>query len=244
MKIASRLTIALTLAWATSLSAQHTHPTAKPDTASMMGAADAAMSGMLSGAARKHLELSPTRKPTAEDSAKAWTVVRELRAALARYADTSAAGADGFKMFMPNVKQQRTYHFTNYKNALLEAFRFEPDKPTSILYERDAGGKLKLVGAMYTAPRRMRVGRLDERVPLSIARWHKHVNWCLPTREERDRWAERKNGLPLFGPESPIATRAECEDVGGEFHPNLFGWMIHANVFAGDDLKTIFGHDH
>ena len=41
-----------------------------------------------------------------------------------------------------------------------------------------------------------------------------------------------------------IATRSECEAVEGQFHPSLFGWMIHANVFLGEDLGTVFGHDH
>ena len=24
----------------------------------------------------------------------------------------------------------------------------------------------------------------------------------------------------------------------------VFGWMIHANVFLGDDLGTVFAHEH
>ena len=39
-------------------------------------------------------------------------------------------------------------------------------------------------------------------------------------------------------------TRAECEAAGGEFTPQLFGWMVHANVFAGTDPKSIWGADH
>ena len=245
MKTARLLLLALSTVCRTSLlSAQHQHPTPKSDSSRMVGMADEAMSDMPSANARKHLVLSPTRKPTHEDSTKAWAVVRDLRSALAKYSDTSAAVADGYRMFMPNVKAQRVYHFTNYRNAFLEAFRFDVARPTSLLYATDSRGGLKLVGAMYSAPRRMRANRLDGRIPLSIARWHKHVNWCLPSREEADRWSERKEGAPVFGPESPIATRAECEDVGGQFHENLFGWMIHANVFAGDDLTTIFGHEH
>jgi hypothetical protein len=202
------------------------------------------MSGPMSDAAKKHRELSPTRRATPEDTVRAKEVVSQLRAALAKYADTAAAVADGYKMFMPNVKEQRVYHFTNYKNAFLEAFRFDAEKPTSILYARAPDGSLKLVGAMYTAPKRVRAARLDSRVPLSVARWHKHVNWCLPPRGASERWLERKNGMPVFGPESPIATRSACEEVGGTFYPSLFGWMIHANVFAGEDLATIFGHEH
>lgn len=210
----------------------------------MIGAADAVMSGPMSEAAKKHMQLSPTRRATREDSIRAMEVARQLRVALARYADTTVAVADGYRMFMPNVKTQRVYHFTNHKNAFLEALRFDAERPTSLLYQRAPGGTLKLIGAMYTAPKRVRAERLDGRVPLSIARWHKHVNWCLPRRGHAERWLERKDGLPVFGPESPIASRSECESVGGQFHPSLFGWMIHANVFLGDDLATVFGHDH
>jgi hypothetical protein len=229
--------------------AQHTHGGHasgghQADSSGMVGAADAVMSAPMSDAAKKHMRLSPSRMGTAADTARALELARQLRASLARYADTAAAVADGYRMFMPNVKTQRVYHFTNYRHAFMEAFRFEPEKPTSILYERTADGTLKIVGAMYTAPKRVGAARLDERIPLSIARWHQHVNWCIPKRGEEARWLERFEGLPLFGPESPVATRAQCDQVGGRFFPTVFGWMLHANVFAGDDLAAVFGHDH
>jgi hypothetical protein len=237
-------TLILLVSAGTPVAAQHQHGTPAKDSSHMIGAADAAMSGPMSTAAKTHLVMTPARKATREDSAKALDVARQLRIALAKYKDTSAAVADGYRMFMPNVKAQRVYHFTNYRNAFMEALRFDVDRPTSLLYRRGAGGELELIGAMYSAPRRMRTGRLDGRIPLSIARWHKHVNWCLPQEGEEQRWVERRDSLPLFGPESAIATRAECEKVGGRFHENLFGWMIHANVFLGDDLGTVFGHEH
>lgn len=241
------LPLLITIVAGSALGAQHSHGGSTGhgrDSSQMIAAADAVMSGALSAAAQKHLELSPTGRATREDSIRARDVARQLRAALAKYADTAAAVADGYKMFMPNVKQQRVYHFTNYRHAFLEALRFDAERPTSILYRRAADGRLELIGAMYTAPKRMRVARLDGRVPLSIARWHKHVNWCLPPRGESNRWLERRDGMPLFGPESPMATRAECEEVSGVFHRSLFGWMIHANVFLGDDLETVFGHGY
>ncbi len=191
-----------------------------------------------------HMEMSPTRRVEPGDSARAANVARQLRAALMKYRDTSAAVQDGYRMFLPQVKDQRVYHFTNSWRAVQEGFRFDPTRPTSILYKRGANGKLELVGAMYTAPRRFTPEKLDERVPLSIARWHKHVNWCVPKHGEAQRWLEQDDGAPLFGPESPIATKEGCERVGGVFHPVLFGWMLHANVFTGDDPATIWGDDH
>jgi len=191
-----------------------------------------------------HMEMSPTRPVEPGDSARAATIARELRAALMKYRDTSAAVADGYRMFLPQVKQQRIYHFTNNWRAVQEGFRFDPTRPTSILYKRGADGKLELVGAMYTAPKRFTADKLDERVPLSIARWHKHVNWCVPKRGDARRWLEQENGVPMFGPESPIATKEACDRVGGVFHPVLFGWMLHANVFEGDDAAHIWADDH
>ena len=249
MKTGTMALIALAALLPATVGAQHTHGGhasggQQPDSSGIVGAADAVMSAPMSDAAKKHMRLSPTRAGTASDTARALELARQLRRSLARYADTAVAVAEGYRMFMPNVKTQRVYHFTNYRHAVMEAFRFDPDRPTSILYERAADGTLKIVGAMYTAPKRVDVAKLDERIPLSIARWHQHVNWCIPKRGEEKRWLERFEGLPLFGPESPVATRAQCDQVGGRFFPTVFGWMIHANVFAGDDLATVFGHGH
>jgi hypothetical protein len=66
---------------------------------------------------------------------------------------------------------------------------------------------------MYTAPQRASLDDLDRRVPLSIARWHLHTNVCIPRLGQRDRWTEMRDGQPVFGPLSPIATREACELV-------------------------------
>ena len=190
---------------------------------------------------RFHMEMTPTRPATREDSIKADRVLAELRESISKYRDTTAAVADGYKMFMPKVKVQRIYHFTNGRRAFAEAFRFNPAKPTSLLYRRGADGNLELYGAMYTAPKRVSVEKLDERIPLSIAQWHKHVNWCVPKAGQRARWFEQRDGHPVFGPQSPIATREACKAVDGRFFPSPLGWMVHVNVFA-DDATKIWAH--
>jgi hypothetical protein len=230
----------------------HDHQMSKKSTDStmsnddhMLGMADHSMSDMkMDSIMTRHMEMSPKRVATHDDTTRALSVAAELRQAIAKYKDVSVAERDGYHMFLPNVKNQRVYHFTNRRNAFKEAFRFDPEEPTSLLYKRGADGQLVLIGAMYTMPKRASLDRLNDRVPLGIAQWHKHVNWCLPKRGEAARWTERQNGLPVFGPESPIATKAACDAVGGSFYPSLFGWMLHANVYAGDDLATIFGDDH
>ena len=211
----------------------------------MVRMADHAMTTMtMDSAMRLHMEMTPMRPATHEDTARAFAVVSELRKAIEKYQDVSVAEADGFKMFLPNVKNQRVFHFTSSRNAFKEAFRFNPEEPTSLLYRRGPDGKMVLIGAMYTMPKRASLDQLDARIPLGIAQWHKHVNWCIPKRGDNARWMERRDGRPVFGPESVIATRAACDAVGGNFYPSPFGWMIHANVFSGETLGAIFGDEH
>jgi hypothetical protein len=211
----------------------------------MAGMADHAMGDMgMDAIMGLHMEMTAKRVATHDDSTRALAVVGELRRAIAKYKDVSVAERDGFKMFAPNIKNQRVFHFTSYRNAFKESFRFDPEQPTSLLYKRTPDGQMMLIGAMYTMPKRADIAKLNERVPLGIAQWHKHVNWCVPKRGETSRWSERENGRPVFGPESPIATQAACDSVGGNFLASPLGWMVHANVFAGADLGSIFADDH
>jgi hypothetical protein len=174
---------------------------------------------------------------------RAAKLVTELRSSISKYRDVRVAVDDGFRQFAPQIKNQHVYHFTNYRWALQNSFKFNPDKPTSLLYKKDSNGSFVLVGAMYTAPKRFSEEKLNDRVPLSVAQWHKHVNWCLPPKGEDERWTEVRNGHPVFGPLG-VATQAECESAGGKFEKEVFGWMVHANVFASNDPKVIWGDDH
>jgi hypothetical protein len=101
-------------------------------------------------------------------------------------------------------------------------------------------------GAMYTAPARTELDALDQRIPLSVARSHEHVNWCLPPGGQRERWRETRDGKPLFGPKSPIATAEACAAVDGRFVPRLFGWMVHVMAFESGNPTVVWGmeHDH
>ena len=191
-----------------------------------------------------HMLMTPTRPVAPGDSARAAATASALRAAIAKYADTTAAVADGYRMFAPQIRNQHVYHFTRGLNAVQAAFHFDPAKPTSLLYTKGADGVLHLVGGMYTAPKRFDVTKLDERIPVSVAQWHKHVKWCVPPRGQGARWLERANGAPVFGPESPIATKADCDAVGGTFYADPLGWMVHANVMTSDDPAVIWGDHH
>lgn len=208
-------------------------------------AAHAAMSGPM--ATDPHLLLTPVRPGSPADTARAIELVGRMRAALDRYRDVRTAEADGFRKFLPGVNQP-VYHFTNWRWALEAAWRFDVTRPTSLLYRAGPGGTLALAGAMYTAPARASLEELDRRIPLSVARWHEHVNWCLPPRGRPERWRETRDGTPVFGPRSPVATAETCAAVGGRFVPRLFGWMVHVMAFEGDDPRVIWGgeggHQH
>ncbi len=123
-----------------------------------------------------HMKMTALRQAKPGDAARAQLIVEEARKAAAKYTDYHAALADGFEIFLPNVPQ-KMYHFTN-KGYAREAFwHFNGEHPTSLLYEKH-GDDYKLIGVMYTAPKRLTESELDERVPLSVAQWHEHVNFC------------------------------------------------------------------
>ena len=232
--------------------AQHSHAHADTGSASSHSPASG-MAGMkmdskkgvswMDSAMSRHMAYSSQRPLTASDSARAAHVINGLRQAIAKYQDVSAAEADGYKMFAPQIKNQPQYHFTKGWNAIRNQWGFDPARPTSLLYKKDADGQFHLIGAMYTASRRTSEDELNERVPLSVARWHRHVNWCVPARNARERWYETRDGRPVFGPLG-VATKEECAAANGRFIPQAFGWMVHATTFSGNDLASIWHDDH
>jgi len=218
---------------------------AMPGMPSMQGATEASMTMPMSEMAMNpHMRMTASRPATAADSARARALADTLRRALAKYKDVSVAEADGYRMFAPQLEHQRIYHFTRNMAAVKAAFTFDASEPTSLLYTREGDGPFKLVGAMYTAPRRASEDDLNARVPLSIAHWHEHIDICLPKRGAAERWKETRNGQMLFGPAGAIATKADCDANNGRWLDQIFGWMVHANVFAGNDLATVWGDHH
>jgi len=173
-----------------------------------------------------HMHMSVLRDPKPSDDQKAQEVVKQAREALEKYRDSNAALADGYKIFLPNLPQ-KMYHFTNMSYAIGEAFRFDPTKPTSLLYEKK-GNSYTLIGAMYTAPNRFSEDQLNERIPLSVAQWHQHVNMCKPP---KGREMEMLGKKPQFGLNGSIATKEDCDAAGGTFMPHVFGWMVHMYPF-------------
>jgi hypothetical protein len=225
--------VALVVLVSATAQAQHDHK----------GRSVAAVSDADKAAMAAHMITTPVHVPTAAEAARAARVASELKAAIVKYRDVKVAEADGFQMFAPQLKNQPVYHFTKNLWALENQFRFNPAKPTSLLYTKDPEGKFVLVGAMFTAPKRFSARDLNERIPTSVAQWHKHVNWCLPPRRQPARWLEVKNGRPLFGPLG-VSTATDCEAAGGRFVKEVFGWMVHANVFLSEDPQIVWGDVH
>ena len=240
-----RTAVALALllgALASPLAAQRAQQQSGPPAGAAADAAVAA-NAQMSGdpfMAKGHIAYTPARPMTRADSLRAAETIAALRTSLEKYRDVEAAKRDGFQIFAPEVPGQRVYHFNNYAYAMASEANFDPTKPTSLLYSRSKDGRFKLEGAMYTAPADLPLEQLDSRVPLSVGRWHRHVNFCLPPRGGRARWNETRNGKRVFGPRG-VATQEECDAVGGRFVPQVFGWMLHVMPFVSDDPRVVFG---
>src|SRR5690349_8322774 len=183
-----------------------------------------------------HMHMTSPHPQTAADVQRADAIVKELRAGIEKYKDYHVAFDEGYRIFLPNVPQPE-YHFTNYGHGFLEAFTFDPARPTSLLYKKTADG-YELVGAMYTMPKRASEDQLNERVPLSVATWHLHTNLCIPPRDQR-KTADYKK----FGLHGSIITQEACDAAGGKFRPVVFGWMVHVYPYE-DSSDKIFAMHH
>ena len=200
------------------------------------------------GAADPHMRMTPVHPATPDDITKADQLAQQVRRAIAQYPNVRDAEKAGYIQFPPKADDLTIVHYVNPWLSYLETWRLDPKQPGSLLYERQTDGSLHLLGAMFTAPAEMSLEDLNKRVPLSVTRWHLHTNICVPEPIwDEAQWARQRNGQPLFGPDSPIATEKECSTVGGKFNPTIFGWMVHANVFAenpADVWNPMYGHAH
>src|SRR5215470_2255871 len=91
---------------------QHEHGDMPPAQMDDMAHATTAMSEHAHGheghehAMGPHMKMSALRSASTADTARAEEIVDTARKALERYKDVSAAEADGFEKFLPNVKQK------------------------------------------------------------------------------------------------------------------------------------------
>jgi hypothetical protein len=182
-----------------------------------------------------HMFMTTLRPANPEDNERAAAIVVTLRNAIENYKDYKAALADGFQIFHAEVPQQH-YHCTNYGYAFEAMFVFNPEHPTSLLYKKTPNG-YQLEGAMFTARKKATEEELNERVPLSVARWHKHINICLPPKGALPRQASFRE----FGFGGLISTEDACTQAGGRWVPQIFNWMVHVYPYETDSQK-IWAH--
>jgi hypothetical protein len=179
-----------------------------------------------------HMYMTKLRPIQPGDQQKADAIVAAAKVAMAPYEDYHKALADGYRIFLPDVPQPQ-YHFTNYEYALESRSHFDPAKPPSLLYKKTADG-YKLVGVMYTDRVDASEDDLNQRIPLSIAHWHQHINFCRAPIGEKAAYFGPNAKFGLLG---SITTKEACDAAGGEFHPHIFGWMVHLYPNESDARK-------
>lgn len=216
-----------------------------------------------------HIRMTKLRATTPKDVERAHYIIATMRKSLSQYKDYRVAMAHGYKPYMPTVPQD-VYHFSNRQITSAEYLGgFDLKHPGSLLYEKTDLGGWKLVGAMYDAPASDTPAQLNQLIPLGIARWHQHINICLPNGINRQDVLDGDIGRhmrpdisspidspyrntamlrmrlgyfadPRFGFAGTIHTRGACEAVGGNFHPLIFGWMVHVYPFDTENLRVAF----
>ncbi|HVN17293.1 MAG TPA: hypothetical protein VMU05_00920 [Dongiaceae bacterium] len=181
-----------------------------------------------------HMLMTPVRAPRIPDQGRAQQIVEVARQVLSKYRDPLLAERDGYHIVKTPVKRA-VYHFTKYE-FLREADSgqaFRPDHPVSLIY-RKRGETFELIGVMYYAPKDASEDDLDRRIPLSVARWHKHVNVCMPPPGQL---AKIWDPAPRFGEIGSIDSKKNCEAAGGRFLPQIYGWMVHMYLFETDPTQ-------
>jgi hypothetical protein len=181
-----------------------------------------------------HMYMTSLRAKRPGDEERAGAIVAAAKQAMAPYQDYHKAIEDGFEVFLPNIPQPQ-YHFTKAANGRAARTHFDPLKPTSLLYKKAADGGYQLVGVMYTDRVSASQDEIDQRVPLSIARWHQHVNFCVAPLGHR---AEYFGPHAKFGLNGSIDTKEACNAAGGLFLPHVLGWMVHVYPYEKDPAKV------
>jgi hypothetical protein len=188
-----------------------------------------------------HMQMSHQGKPQAGDKQCAQRIVAAARSVVAHYSDVNTALREGYRPFHPTGQLGEEVHYTNYRYHRLEQHHVNYDHPGSILYKRTPEG-MQAVGVMYTAPQDSTPELLNAVAPLSIATWHRHVDFCggprsLPLEEK---WGPHAQ----FGSQGSIHTEEACQVAHGLWIPVVFGWMTHVypnaksphDVWAGMDM--------
>jgi hypothetical protein len=201
--------------------AAHSDPAAA---APVHGGATAAAAGTTGGAdgsgTAEHAHgpnLPDVAAATADERARAEALWKASAANAERWRDPEAAEAAGFRFRDDEAGPGRPVRFLHMPNPSwrTDGRVLDPARPETLVYWTGPGGRLTLVGVMYTAAR----GASGPAVGGPITRWHDHES-C------RDPATRAKLGRPVDG---------ACPD-GQVFRRS--GEMMH--VWFTDDLTTAF----
>jgi hypothetical protein len=179
-----------------------------------------------------HMQMSLKGDAAPGDDARAKDILSLAAAVLSQYRDVNTAVSAGYKPFFPTGRMGEEIHYTNYRFRYKEQQHVDYSRPSSILYKRTAEG-LKAIGVMYTAPADASPQQLNAIAPLSIATWHRHVDFCggpktLPAGEQFGPKAR-------FGPQGSIHTEEACSAAQGLWIPRVLNWMTH--VYPNEQQK-------
>jgi hypothetical protein len=179
-----------------------------------------------------HMQMSLKSAAAPGDAERAAQILAAAAGVLSRYGDVKAAVHDGYKPFFPSGKNEEEIHYTNYRFRRLEQQHIDYSRPSSILYKRTADG-LKPIGVMYIAPTGSTPEQLNALAPLSVATWHRHVDFCggpkaLPKSEQFGPNAR-------FGPQGSIHTEEACTAAQGLWIPVVLEWMTH--VYPNEPIQ-------
>src|SRR5579862_9595601 len=182
-----------------------------------------------------HMQMSLKGAPQPGDRERARYIAATARNVVAHYADVNTALRDGYKPFFPTGKMGEEIHYTSARYHRLEQRHIDYDHPGSILYQRTPQG-MQAVGVMYTAPQASAAQQLNAIAPLSIATWHRHVDFCTGPRSLS--FEDQFGPHARFGPQGGIHTEEACQAAHGLWIPVVLGWMTHVypNAKSPDDI--------
>jgi len=179
-----------------------------------------------------HMQMSLKGDAAPADAARATEILAAADAVLSHYRDVTTALRDGYRPFFPTGRIGEEIQYTNSRYRRKEQQHVDYTQPGSILYKRTEQG-LQAVGVMYTAPVDASPQQLNAIAPLSVATWHRHVDFCggpktLPKSEQFGPNAR-------FGPQGSIHTEEACRAAQGLWIPVVLGWMTH--VYPDEQVK-------
>lgn len=148
-----------------------------------------------------HMQRSLKRAPRPGDAESAERIVAAAREVLRRHPDVASATRDGYRPFHQTGQLGEEVHYTSIGYGCAEGKHVDYLHPGSLLFRRTRAC-LVPVGVMYSAGNSSTADELDARAPLSVATWHRHVDFCLPVGPE----AKAKGEDSRFGYAGSIHT--------------------------------------